>query len=354
MRGTLFRNAKQILNTSGWVTLIYLLRRFGKRIFNSFSQFPFSNPVLRLEANMTRLGFRGTPMKYTRCFGWSLLALCFAVRTEATPITTFIGEFATIYDLNVAATNNSGLRFTLDGSTVIGGLNTFDTNVSILRGSGLVSSLISGQTLLISPQDGSLLVTIEGDIRSVFPTSTNKTAQFRVDLVRRNATSTLRLRDPQWVNVSAATPPVITVLGPAKLTGAAFSLDPMYVAYNDSDVPLGIRNLRFLANIDESSFNSLDVGAVLGESFNPMLPNFLLSPGTSSADLGITFAFGPEPNPGNFLVAVGQVTDISGNVVSAFVEGVQATPTPEPSTLLFILAGFAGCALVRRRFIEEP
>jgi len=251
----------------------------------------------------------------------------------AMPTQRFVAEYQAMYALNVAATNNSGLQFTLDGSTVIGGLNQIDVNVSVLRGSGLVSS----QPPQLLPVNGDMLVTIVGDVRSVFPTSQNKTAKVRIEILRKGV-NTLKVKGSDWINVAPDNS--ITPLGPAPLVGGGFALDPTYVAFNDGLTPVGIRNLQFLSNISESAFDALDVGVIAAAPFDSNLPNFSLSPGTSSRDLGLTFGLSPEPDPGNFLVALGQVVDSQGGMLSTFIQGVQAVPGP--STLTLLAGGVGG------------
>jgi hypothetical protein len=247
------------------------------------------------------------------------------------------------------APDTAAIQFTIN-APVFGGrvirLNPGDVEISILRGSQLQSSLVNGQTLQITPTgNGDLLVTIVGDIRTVNP---GQVAKFKIDILKQNVT-TLRLSRPQWGNADANNN--FTALGSNGLTGGLFALDPQYVAFNDlGDLSLVVRNLELMGNVSPLSFDSFDAATIFDAPFNPGLPSFLLSPGTSSTDLGLMFDFGPEPDLGNFLVAQGQVVDPQGNILSAFIQGVQAVPAPD-TLWLFAggLAWIAGRAAWRQR-----
>lgn len=247
------------------------------------------------------------------------------------------------------APDTAAIQFTINAPVFAGRvirLNPGDVEISILRGSQLQSSLVNGQTLRITPTgNGDLLVTIVGDIRTVNP---GQVAKFKIDILKPNVT-TLRLSRPQWGNADANNN--FTALGSNGLTGGLFALDPQYVAFNDlGDLSLVVRNLELMGNVSALSFDSFDVGTIFDAPFNPALPSFLLSPGTSSADLGLMFDFGPEPDLGNFLVAQGQVVDPQGNILSAFIQGVQAVPAPNALWLFACgLAVVGGRAAWRQR-----
>jgi len=258
---------------------------------------------------------------------------------RATTINRFVAVYQAVYNA-AAAPNSASLQFIVNGSTVRGGLRPGDVGIEIVRGSRLVSSLQPGTSLQKTRlSNGDLLVTVVGDIRTANP---GQIARIRV-VIEKGGVSTLRLGSPRWGDVDLSVNTQFTPLGPAALTGGAYVLDPQYLAHNDSaEAALGIRNLEFLSGIKTSTFSDLDVGALFRAGDNPTLPSFVLSPGTSSLDLGLTLDAGPEPPPTTWLAAMGQILDPgSGEVIGAFIHGVQAVPEPSASVL-----ALGGCAAV--------
>lgn len=254
--------------------------------------------------------------------------------------------YQTTYNLAATATANSAIQFTISGTGIMGGLKTDDVEIKIVKGSGLNSSMIAGETLRKTRlPNGDLFVTIVGDIRSVFPTSPNKTAKFEISIIKAGV-KTLKIERPRWGDVAPARDSEFAAFDPgaATLTGAKFVLDPTYVAFNDSEVPIEIRNLQLLSNISAAAFEALDISAIFDAPFDFGLPHFNLSPSTSSSDLGLIFDFSAEPDPGNYLVAMGQIFDpVTGAVESSFIQGVQAAP--EPGTVLLLIAALIGFGL---------
>jgi len=261
---------------------------------------------------------------------------------QAGQVQKYVARYQVLYTAGARGEfDNSAIKFVLDGSTVRGGLNVGDISISIARGSTFQSTLDNGTTLQLTRlPNGDLGVGMIGNIRSVNPPPPNQFLIFDVTINKPGVT-TLRATNPVWSQAPANNQISSDPLGPAALTGGRFTLDPSYVAYNDSSVALEIRNLQLMSNISEAAFDALDVSAVYSEAFNPSLPEFTLSPGTNSADLGLMFNVSPEPDPGNYLAALGQVVDPStGTVVGAFVQGVQVIP--EPRSLILMLVGLAG------------
>ena len=283
-------------------------------------------------------------------FAILIMLLAAPLPAQAKQTQRFVADYEAKWPVPLLpAPDTAAIQFTINAPVFSGRvikLNPTDVEISILKGSQLQSSLVNGQTLRITPTgNGDLLVTVIGDIRTVNP---GQVAKFRIDILRQDVTS-LRLSRPQWGNADANNN--FTALGSNGLTGGKFALDPQYVAFNDlGDLSLVIRNLELMGNVSPLSFDSFDVGTIFDAPFNPGLPTFLLSPGTSSADLGLTFDFGPEPDLGNFLVAQGQVVDPQGNILSAFIQGVQAVPAPNALSLFACgLAWVAGIAAWRKR-----
>jgi hypothetical protein len=150
---------------------------------------------------------------------------------------------------------------------------------------------------------------------------------------------------PAWYNNDGNGPPGTTgtelTPGP-KLPGFQVNTkDAAYTAYNDGDPSLGIRNLQFLPNLTQSQFDGLDLDAILAETPGSPIPE--LTPPWTSA----TFPNLPDPDPGNYFTAEGQMVDLSGNVVGSFVDAVQTVP--EPSPLILAVTGLAGLLTVCRR-----
>ena len=141
-----------------------------------------------------------------------------------------------------------------------------------------------------------------------------------------------------WFN--NATPPTALATGPRLPGFTVVTRDADYTAYNDLDTAFGIQNLIFFPDLTPSAFAALDLSSVLAAPPDPSLPSFTLSTSTSADFPGL-----PDPAPGDFFAAEGQILDpSSGLVIGAFADGVQ-TVVPEPSTLALLLAGLgSACA----------
>jgi|GEM_PF-6007269 len=107
--------------------------------------------------------------------------------------------------------------------------------------------------------------------------------------------------------------------------------DPIYTIFNESSVPIGIRNLQFLVNVPEIYFGSLDPGSEPG--FGAVMQEFILSANSSKV-----FNVPGIINPGNYLYAQGEMYNVeSGEVIGAFIHGHQSIPVPESSVTLGLL-----------------
>ena len=132
---------------------------------------------------------------------------------------------------------------------------------------------------------------------------------------------------------------------PIPVSGFEYTLDPVYSSFNDLDTLLygvsgaqfEVRNLQFFSNVDEAFVTGFDLGALLGASYDQGLPHFTLdsseTPGLKSfEDLFDVFN---EPDPGRFVVSVGQLYSVAdGMVVSTFLHAAQAVPEPPAITLV--------------------
>ena len=147
------------------------------------------------------------------------------------------------------------------------------------------------------------------------------------------------------------------------VNGFKYTLDPVYSAFNDLDTLLygvsgakfEVRNLRFFSNVDEAFVTGFDTGALLGAFYDQGLPHFALD---SSDTPGLKFfedlvdAFA-EPEPGMFVVSVGQLYSVEdGMVVATFLNAVQAAP--EPPAVALCLAALLAMAWARRHRLAAP
>lgn len=184
-------------------------------------------------------------------------------------------------------------------------------------------------------------VRIAGTVRAV---NNGDTAEIEIRL--KNGRKEARISDARWgVLQNGAVPVPLPPLGRPKIAGGKWELDPQFTVFNDiADVSFGVRNLQLFTNVTPDVFEALDPETFLSTTFDPSLPNFFVSSGTNTDDLGLSFTIFPEPDPGLFLVAIGQIVDEAGNVVGAFIHGVQAQAVSEPCTvaLLLILLWLAG------------
>jgi hypothetical protein len=121
---------------------------------------------------------------------------------------------------------------------------------------------------------------------------------------------------------------------PIKFPSIEVKGDPM-VIFTDQlqdGVSLGIRNLRFAANIDEIPIGSLTFGVIPG--LDSPRPDFTL---TASPGSMMMFDLGPL-QPGKFAYAQGDVFDPSTGVVeNSFIFGIQGVP--EPSSFVMASMG---------------
>ena len=213
-----------------------------------------------------------------------------------------------------------------------------DLSVKILKGSTLQGPIT------LDDLTTRTRVRVSGAIRAV---NNGQTADIEIRLKNKKEA---RIADPRWGVLQGGVVPVpLPPLGKPKITGGKWVLDPEFTAFNDTtDVPFGVRNLELFTNVSPVDFEALDPQALLAEGLDSSLPSFFLSPGTSTLDLGLLLDIFPEPAPGLFLVAMGQIVDDSGHVVGAFIHGVQ-TEVPQPSALALVGAAWLGFWAVRAR-----
>jgi hypothetical protein len=140
---------------------------------------------------------------------------------------------------------------------------------------------------------------------------------------------------PVWFN--NGTPPKALAKGPILPGFMVTTKDADYTAYDDLDDPYSIQNLQIFPDITQSTFDAIDLNAVLAESPNPASPAQLIdlsADGGSFDDPGL-----PDPAPGDVFAAVGQLVDPSDDqIIGSFAEGV-TTEVPEPASLALLLIG---------------
>lgn len=227
-----------------------------------------------------------------------------------------------------------------------------DLSVKILKGSTLQGPIT------LDDLTTRTRVRVSGATRAV---NNGQTADIEIRLKNKKEA---RIADPRWGVLQGGVVPVpLPPLGKPKITGGKWALDPQFTAFNDTDEPFGVRNLELFTNVSPVDFEALDPHALLADDLDSLLPSFFLSPGTSTIDLGLSLDIFPEPNPGLFLVAIGQIVDESGTVVGAFIHGVQAEEVPQPAALVLVGAGGLGLwaarlgrrhAVLRRRTTLRP
>jgi PEP-CTERM motif-containing protein len=140
--------------------------------------------------------------------------------------------------------------------------------------------------------------------------------------------------------------------GAIKIKSTRAEYDPIYTVFNELDLsvftgtaPFFIRNLAFMGNLTAEQFGQLDVDSILAGTLPPgaiPLPAFELQ-STSDPSLSskvFTDPY-PEPRPGLFDVALGQLYDPDTNTLSAFIDGYQAV-VPEPGSLWLLASGLVG------------
>ena len=161
---------------------------------------------------------------------------------------------------------------------------------------------------------------------------------------------------------------------PIPVNGFKYTLDPEYSSFNDLDTSVygssgslfEVRNLRFFSNVDEAFMLGFDAGALLGESYDTGLPHFLLGSsdnypcppavGGSFASCESLLNSFLEPDPGMYVMAVGQIFDTQdGTVVATFLNAAQADlVAPEPPVVALVLTGCLWIAVRRRAAGAAP
>jgi hypothetical protein len=113
--------------------------------------------------------------------------------------------------------------------------------------------------------------------------------------------------------------------GDALVPGFKIGGDPIFNLTNDTSSAIFVHDLQFFNNVAQLSDDA--ISALLDVDSNTGI-DFSISPGQQSANFTVS-----PLDPGNWVYAQGLLTDSSGAVIGAFLEGAQAIPEPSGFTL---------------------